>query len=133
MDKLLIVKHLTSFKLNPLGFKIKHGGTRTSLKVKTCTTDKKVKINVHSQPNFLLRELSQPGRRYEDTVLDRIMMPIEIKMVKTDTKQESGEEYNEQNRNEKKKDRDKETAFKSNTSNRARGNDGEIERKLESN
>lgn len=47
--------------------------------------------------------MSQPGRRYEDTVLDRIMMPIEIKMVKTDTKQESGEEYNEQNRNEKKK------------------------------
>lgn len=61
------------------------------------------------------------------------MMPIEIKMVKTETKQESGEEYNEQNRNEKKKDIDKETALKSNTSNRARGNDGQIERKLELN
>lgn len=46
-------------------------------------------------------------------------------MVKTDTKQESGEEYNEQNRNEKKKGIDKETALKSNTSNQARGSDGE--------
>lgn len=53
MDKLLIVKHITSFKLNPLGFKIKHGGIRTSLKVKTCVRRiRKLKLMSTASPTF---------------------------------------------------------------------------------